>query len=211
MTAVIPVRRPGAAAQLPPAGDPRLVVGSWSDLAGQIMGRVAPWLVRGLVGLAVVAFLGLAVGPHVFGYRTLTMLTASMAPEIEPGDVAIVTPLKTSEITEGMVITYHMPIADHSLVTHRVVSVQTGPDGAISVQTKGDANDAVDPWTAQLQGDTAYRVRAVVPEIGHLIQALRAPVVTQVLLYGAPSLLVGWLLLTIWRPARDEKKEGNRS
>jgi signal peptidase len=105
-----------------------------------------------------------------------------------------------------MVITYHKPIDDQSLVTHRVVSVETGPDGAVQIQTKGDANEAIDPWTATLQGDTAYQVRAVIPELGHVIQALRAPVVAQVLLYGAPTLLVGWLLLTIWRPSREDEE-----
>ena len=50
-------------------------------------------------------------------------------------------------------------------------------------------------------------MRAVIPELGHLIQALRAPVVTQVLIYGAPALLVGWILLTIWRPTRDEEAQ----
>ena len=74
------------------------------------------------------------------------------------------------------------------------------------MQTKGDANAAADPWTATLDGDTAYQVRAVVPGLGHVIQALRAPVVTQALLYGAPALLVGWLLLTIWRPARESRR-----
>src|SRR5918997_727863 len=116
----------------------------------------------------------------------MTMLTASMAPEIDPGDVTIVTPISISEVTEGMVITYHKPIDDHSLVTHRVVSVEK-TNGTVTVQTKGDANDAIDPWTATLEGDTAYEVRAVIPELGHLIQALRAPVVTEVLLYGAPT------------------------
>jgi signal peptidase I len=135
------------------------------------------------------------------------MLTGSMAPEIEPGDVTVVTPISMSEVTEGMVITYHRPIEDHSLVTHRVISVQTGADGTVTVQTKGDANDAVDPWTATLQGDTAYRVRAVIPELGHLIQALRTPVLSQALLYGAPALLVGWVLLTIWRPADEDAAE----
>jgi signal peptidase I len=205
MTATLPVR-PGAASALPPAGDPRFAVGHWADLAGHTMGRVAPWLVRGLMGLAVLAFLFLAVGPHLLGYRTLTMLTASMSPEIDPGDVTVVTPMAVSEVTEGMVITYHKPIEDHSVVTHRVVSVVTGPDGSVQVQTKGDANSAIDPWTATLEGDTAYQVRAVIPELGHVIQALRAPVVTQVLLYGAPTLLAGWLLLTIWRPAREESE-----
>src|SRR5215218_7610387 len=155
MTATLPVR-PGAAPALPPAGDPRFAVGHWADLAGHTMGRVAPWLVRGLMGLAVLAFLFLAVGPHLLGYRTMTMLTASMAPEIDPGDVTVVTPIAISEVTEGMVITYHKPVDDRSLVTHRVVSVETGPDGSVQVQTKGDANGAIDPWTASLLGDTAY-------------------------------------------------------
>jgi signal peptidase I len=205
MTAVLPVRRPGVAVQLPPAVDKRSAAGHLAGTARRIVGLTAPWLVRGLLGLAVLAFLGLAVGPHVFGYRTMTMLTGSMAPKINPGDVTVVTPLAVSDVTEGMVITYHMPVGDHSVVTHRVVSVQSGPAGTVTVQTKGDANDALDPWTATLQGETAYQVRAVIPEIGHVIQLLRNPTIAPVLLYGAPTLLVGWLLLGIWRPTREEE------
>lgn len=210
MTAVLPVRRPGAAAQLPPAEDKRSAAG-FAGTARHYVGLVAPWLVRGLLGLAVLTFALLAVGPHVFGYRTMTMLTGSMAPEINPGDVTIVTPVAVSEVTEGMVITYHRPIENRSLVTHRVISVQKAADGTVTVQTKGDANDAADPWTATLEGDTAYQVRAVIPELGHLIEALRAPVVTQALLYGAPTLLVGWVLLTIWRPTRVDEDEEDES
>jgi len=208
MTAVLPVRRPGAASALPPAADERSAAAHWAGTTRRILGRVTPWLVRAILGLAIVAFAVLAVGPHVFGYRTMTMLTSSMAPQIEPGDITIVTPIAVSEVTEGMVISYHIPVADHSVVTHRVVSVQSGPAGTVTVQTKGDANEAVDPWTAQLQGDTAYQVRAVIPEAGHLIQALRTPTIAPVLLYGAPTLLVGWLLLSIWRPTREEEDKG---
>src|SRR5829696_7901252 len=206
MTAVLPVRRPGAAAQLPPGEDTRSTAGPRAGRAARLVGRTAPWLVRGVMGVAVLAFLFLAVGPHLLGYRTMTMLPASMAPEIDPGDVTVVTPIAISEVTEGRVITYHKPVDDRSLVTHRVVTVETGSDGSVQVQTKGDANDAIDPWTAALRGDTAYEVRAVIPELGHLIQALRTPVVTHVLLYGAPALLAGWLLMTIWRPAREEEE-----
>lgn len=208
MTAVLPVRRPGAAAALPPAGDPRLQIGFLADRAGHVLGRalrgLTPWLVRAIVGLAVLAFVGLAVGPHVFGYRTLTMLTGSMAPEIDPGDVTVVTPIAVTDITEGMVLTYHQPIGEHALITHRVISVDTSLDGTVTIQTKGDANEAADPWSATLEGDTAYQVRAVIPGLGHLIQALRTPVIAQALTYGAPALLVGWLLLTIWRPTQTD-------
>jgi signal peptidase I len=207
MTAVLPVRRPGAATQLPPAQDERSVTGRPAGPARRYLGLVVRWLVRGVLGLAVLTFAFLAVGPHVLNYRTMTMLTGSMSPEIDPGDVTVVTPIAVTDVTEGMVITYHIPVGDHSLITHRVVSVEKGPAGTVSVQTKGDANDAVDPWVATLAGDTAYQVRAVVPALGHLIEALRTPVVAQVLLYGAPALLAGWVLLAIWRPTRNEEDQ----
>jgi signal peptidase I len=207
MTAVLPVRRPGAAAVLSPAGDADSAIGRLAGPARRHQGLVVRWLVRGALGLALLAFAVLAVGPHVLGYRTLTMLTPSMSPAIDPGDVAIVTPLAVSDVTEGMVITYHIPVGDRSLVTHRVVSVQKDADGRVTVQTKGDANEAADPWLATLEGDTAYQVRAVIPELGHLIQALRTPVVFQTLLYGAPALLAGWVLLSIWRPTKEEEDQ----
>jgi signal peptidase I len=178
-------------------GEPRRTAG----LGKRAAGLAYRWTVRLVVTLAVLAFAVLAVGPHVLDYRTMTMLTGSMSPVIDPGDVTVVTPLPVDEVTVGMIIAYHIPIDDHHLVSHRVVTVEHSAEGTVTVQTKGDANDAVDPWTATLQGDTAYQVRAVIPALGHVIEALRTPVVSQALVYGAPTLLAGWLLLSIWRPA----------
>src|SRR5687768_2253866 len=206
MTSLLQVVRPGAAKLLPPGTDLLLAARRWAGPTRRFLARVLPWAVRGIVVVAVVAFAGLAVGPHVLGYRTMTMLTASMAPSIDPGDVTVVTPLAVSDVTEGMVITYHIPIGEHQLITHRVVSVEHGTDGSVTVQTKGDNNDAIDPWTATLAGDTAYQVRAVVPEIGHVIHALRTPAVASTLVYGAPVLVAGWLLLAIWRPRKEEDR-----
>jgi signal peptidase len=157
--------------------------------------------------VAVVAFAGLAVGPHVFGYRTMTMLTGSMAPEINPGDVTVTTPLAVDSIRTGMIVSYHIPVDDHHVVTHRVVSVEHGTDGTVTIQTKGDANNAADPWKATLSGDTAYQVRAVIPHLGRVIEALRSPLVSRALLYGAPTLLAGWLILAIWRPTPTDEAE----
>ncbi len=165
-----------------------------------VLAPAGRWTLRLGMLLAVVLFAGLAIGPHVAGYRTMTMLTASMAPEIDPGDVVVVTPLPISQVQPGMIISYHIPIDDRRLVTHRVLTVDTAPDGAVTVQTKGDANDAPDPWQATLQGTTAWQVTTVVPDLGHLIQALRTPAISHTLVYGAPALLAGWLLLSIWRP-----------
>ena len=204
MTAVLPARRPGAAFPLSPV---RTTTGPAADRARRLLAGTVRWSVRGLMAVAVLAFAVLAIGPHVLGYRTMTMLTGSMSPQIDPGDVVISTPLDVHDVTEGMVISYHIPIDDHRVVTHRVISVQHGADGTVTVQTKGDANTAVDPWQATLQGQTAYQVRAVIPELGHVIEALRTPVVSKALIYGAPALLAGWLILSIWRPSEDDEDE----
>ncbi|MEU2351138.1 signal peptidase I [Modestobacter sp. NPDC049651] len=168
---------------------------------------VGRWSVRALVVGALALFALVAVGPHVLHYRTLTMLTGSMTGTIDVGDVAVVTPLPVADVQPGMVISYHIPVDDHRLVTHRVVTVEHGDAGTVTVETKGDANESADPWKATLRGDTAWQVRGVVPHVGTAIQWLRAPVVSQTLVYGVPVLLAGWLLLSIWRPAADETDE----
>src|SRR3954468_20182981 len=207
MTAALPVRRPGAALALSPERGSTFLTARRAGLARTLLAGLTRWFVRGLVVVAVLAFAVLAVGPHVLGYRTMTMLTGSMSPQIDPGDVVISTPLDVQDVSKGMVISYHIPIDDHRVVTHRVVSVDRGADGTVTVQTKGDANTAVDPWQATLQGQTAYQVRAVIPELGHVIEALRTPVVSKALIYGAPALLAGWLILSIWRPAEDQDED----
>lgn len=169
---------------------------------------VTRWVGRAMTNLALLIallmFLGLAVGPHLFGYRTMTMLTGSMAPLINPGDVTVVTPLAATEVKPGMIISYHIPVEDHRVVSHRVIDVTRGPDGSITVQTKGDANPGNDPWTATLQGDTAYQIRSVVPALGTAIRLLRTPVLQESLLYGVPAVLAGWVLLSLWAPRKTE-------
>lgn len=156
-----------------------------------------------LTVVALVSFLGLALGPHLLGYRTTTMLTGSMSPHIEPGDVEVLTEEPISRLAVGDVISYHIPVDDHRVVSHRVVGVVHQADGTTSVQTKGDANPGPDPWVATFAGGHVYQVRAVIPWVGNVIRALRTPEVARVLQYGAPALAAGLVLLVIWRrPAR---------
>jgi signal peptidase len=158
-----------------------------------------------LLAAGILAFLLLAIGPRLMGYQTATMLTGSMTPLINPGDVVITAPMPAPDLRAGDVITYSIPVEDRRIVTHRVTEIiNTG--GTISVRTKGDANTGADPWTAQLQGDTVYRQVAVIPHLGDLIRALREPPVRTALVYGAPSLLVAGLLAAIWR---REPAKGN--
>ncbi|MGN6753513.1 MAG: signal peptidase I [Intrasporangium sp.] len=165
-------------------------------------------LVRGTATLALaiggLAFLGLAVGPHVLGYRTVTMLTGSMSPTINPGDVVIAMPKPANEVAVGDVLTYEIPVQDRRVETHRVVKVSKNPARQTVIVTKGDANDGVDPWTATIEDQTVWETKAVVPWVGSAIRALRDPTVHAVLLWGAAGGLVLVGLWQIWTPGRHE-------
>ena len=181
----------------PSKGGTRRVLGVLLNAGGTI-----------LVIAALVVFLFLAVGPRFLGYQTATMLTGSMAPSIVPGDIVVTTQQPVADVEVGDVISYHIPVEDHRVETHRVIEVLTNPDGTTAVRTQGDANEAADPWIATLDGDHVYQEAFVIPEIGNLIRALRTPAVSTVLVYGAPTVLVLGLLTMIWsRPGTEDTAE----
>lgn len=169
---------------------------------GRTLRRIATAAVRALTTalliITVAVFLFLAVGPRFGGYQTSTMLTGSMSPLINPGDVVVSIKTPTSQVKAGDIITYAIPVDDHRVETHRVTEVITHPDGTIAVRTKGDANNSADPWTATLNDGYVHTTAAVIPHLGDAIRALSNPTVRSVLLYGAPALLVIALLTSIW-------------
>lgn len=138
------------------------------------------------------------LGPMTGRYRTLTVLTSSMAPTAPPGSTVIVTPLPPAAVRIGDVITFHAP-DDGRVVTHRVVEI-VEPGAHPVVRTKGDASTAVDPWVARLSGDTAWKLRAVVPGTGRVTNALQQPATKRVATTLLPLLLALVWLADIWAP-----------
>jgi len=164
--------------------------------------------------VCLVAFLGIAVGPHVFNYRTSTMLTGSMSPGIDPGDLVVIAPRPTADLEVGDVISYHIPVEDFRVETHRVTSVKRQADGSVAIRTKGDANDKVDPWTAVIKSDTVYEVQTVVPRVGAAIRVLRAPVVQHGILWVALGGVLVLGLSMIWgkgSAAERDEQSGNQA
>lgn len=156
-----------------------------------------------LLAVGVLSLLFMTVGPRVLHYHTATMLTGSMVPTINPGDVVVDTQEPARDIAIGQIITYHIPIDDHRIESHRVIWVRHNRDGSVAFRTKGDANTAPDPWTARVNAPTVWRVRAVLPVIGSAIRTLRLPVVHLVLAVALPVVLVLMLLVTIWKPSGE--------
>ncbi len=186
--AIAPVASPRVVAPVVRRSVPRRLVSLFGNL---------------LMLVSLLGFLGVAVGPHLFDYRTSTMLTGSMAPGIDPGDMVVTSPKPTADLQVGDVISYQIPVEDFRVETHRVTSVKHQADGSIAIKTKGDANENADPWVAVIQEDTVYEVQTVVPKVGVAIRALRAPVVQHGILWVAlgGALVLG--LSMIWGKKSD--------
>jgi len=183
----------------PPAAPPAPVLQHrevWVARVGLRLLRV----LASLLALAAVAVLvAVAVGPRLGLYRMETVLSGSMQPTFQPGDVIIVTPEPVTAVRPGQVISYQIPIGDHHVESHRVVRVLgRGPHPV--VVTKGDNNPVADPWRARLTSNTAWRERLVVPAVGRVIIWMRQPFLQRVCVLVIPILLAVWWLIGIWRP-----------
>ena len=82
--------------------------------------------------------------PSVSGYLPLIVLTDSMYPEIESGDLIICHTAEAEDIKVRDVIAFFDPAGNGtSIVTHRVMEV-VYEDGEILFRTKGDNNNTED-------------------------------------------------------------------
>ena len=158
--------------------------------------QVFSWM---LLGVVVAGALALIAVPKLNDARPLTVLSGSMIPTFDPGDVVVVRDTDADTLEVGDVITFQPFPDDPRLTTHRVQEVRYGVNG-VSYVTKGDNNDAVDlePITAQqVKGEVWY----VVPYVGHvsvwmsggLLGGLVDLVALGLLVYGGGYLVAGLL------------------
>ena len=105
--------------------------------------------------------------PSVLGFTPLTVVSGSMSPGIETGDMVIIRK-GNKRIKAGDVITYRL---EDVLVTHRVVDVSHTNDAEVFI-TQGDANSVVDLKTVErsnILGKYVFRI----PMGGYIKASLR--------------------------------------
>lgn len=127
---------------------------------GRLAAKTLSWA---LLAIVVGAGLALIVVPKATGAKPLTVLSGSMVPTYDPGDVVIVRDADTRDLEVGQVITFQPTSDDPRLTTHRVIEVTYGSEGTRYI-TQGDANDAPDPdpvRPTQVQGEVWYSVPLV--------------------------------------------------
>ena len=123
--------------------------------------RLAAALSQAALVLVALVVAGL---PMATDYQWRTVVSGSMRPTIDPGDVILVEPF-TKPVEIGDLVVFRDPIDGVGDVVHRVVDKTGG-----RLLTQGDANDRTDPW--ELDEDSILGLVALkVPKAGFLVEA----------------------------------------
>ena len=189
-----------ATLQYPPGGEARVASTGAEPRRRSLASRVAEGI--GLLVLAVVVLflLSLTVGPLLFPYKALPVYSGSMEPTIHTGSVVIDVPVQASDVKVGDIVTFVRPDNQSELVTHRVIQVESGPNGRQWI-TKGDANGAADPWRVPATG-SGYKYDFSIPSVGFLLVWLQSPI-GRLLFLVVPAAALGLLTLyELWWPRR---------
>lgn len=123
-----------------------------------ICGTVFLFVVLGLLLLnAILSVFVKHYYPTLFGYRFFAIVSDSMEDTIPTGSmIASRAPKSEADVKEGSVITFEVTRGEQiTLVTHRVVAVNTDANGQITYTTRGDnvaLNDSVHPKYSDVVG-----------------------------------------------------------
>jgi signal peptidase len=170
----------------------RAVKGIFSTLAIVVLGAVAL--------LATFVAVSTRLSPDgrlgVLGHPVMMVLSGSMAPMIDAGDLVVdagLSPSQAAGLRPGQVITFRAAGGTRPIFTHRITAVETAPGGGVAYRTKGDANDSQD-GPAVPSNDVVGLYQWRIPYGGYAVNALHRPLVL-ILLLASPflCLLFGWL------------------
>lgn len=108
---------------------------------GKLVKNIISYIVMSIVFIFMV--ISILSNIRSFRYQFYDILTGSMSPTIKPRSLIIVKGIDSNEVKEGDIITFKGS-SKSNLTTHRVVEV-IDKNNNIKFQTKGDANDVLDP------------------------------------------------------------------
>ena len=158
------------------------------------------WSVAPTALLCAALALALVVGVGaVLGYRGEVVLSGSMRPYLQPGDMVVVHRIAPAQMRVGDVVSFSAPDRGGITITHRVRSLRTLGNRRIAVVTRGDANNTSEHWSVAREGSVGL-VIAKLPRVGYVTHWM-AGLTARILLFialGAALLVIG--LRWAWRP-----------
>lgn len=128
--------------------------------------------------------------PMPFGFGLSVVLSGSMEPSLSVGDMLVVVPQESYR--ENDVVVFQR---GSSGVVHRIISIEGD-----EIITKGDANNTADDpiSSSNIKG----KVIIVIPYVGHLVNLIKAPIGTIILLA-----LAVWMLESSFKKDKKENKD----
>ncbi len=164
--------------------------------------KIAGAVLQGVVVAAALGAAAILVLPRLLGWRTVTVMSGSMAPAYPVDAELALAPVDPADVRVGDVIAFQTE-ADRPMVTHRVVSIDHDANG-LKFVTKGDANNDADR-DAVAASSVRGRVVFGVPYLGRFVRAIRNPVGFGALFVMPGVLLIGQEILAIRRDRRAKK------
>ncbi len=108
--------------------------------------------------------------PSFFGIKTYVIVSGSMEPNINIGDIVIVKNLEDKEdIKVGDVISFRK---GQSIITHRITNIQYDEKQTIKITTKGDNNNTEDNEEVSYD-DIEGKVIKIIPKLGNISLAMQ--------------------------------------
>lgn len=128
------------------------------------------------------------LGLALLGITPLIILSGSMSPALQTGDLAFAQSVSASEIDPGDIVS--VTSQDGVRVTHRVVTAEPVESQA-ALTLKGDANPTTDTETYVV--DSALSVVAQVPGAGYFLKLVGTPwAIGAAIAILAACLVIGW-------------------
>ena len=114
--------------------------------------------------------------PSLGKMTPLIVLTESMDPKINSGDLIITKKVNANEIKEGDVITFFDPEGNgSSVVTHRVIKLEFEGDKLTGFRTQGDNNDIEDRLTVPAENLIGIWTEKRIGFLGHVVLFTQSP------------------------------------
>ena len=116
---------------------------------------------------------------NIIGFRTYTVLSGSMEPNIDPGDLVVT--IKSNNFKEGDIITFNNK---NQVITHRIEEIRD-----TEFITKGDNNNSVDSDIV-VKNNIIGKVVLTIPKVGYIFKFL-----SQSWVIAVELILLGFIII----------------
>ncbi|KON89594.1 hypothetical protein AF332_24055 [Sporosarcina globispora] len=141
--------------------------------------------------------------PSLLGFQLFTVLSNSMVPYFETGDMVIIKEVTQSDVNENDVITFKEE--NGKFITHRVIEIKNH-NGRVQFVTQGDNNNVKDEEMVTDQNLVGKQV-FLIPKAGYAVKFVSAPI-GFILLVLFP--ILGYIFLELYERLKKSTKRGER-